>query len=206
MPPMAGDRNGYRRSMRIGIVGAGNIGEAAAELFEQAGHRVVVGSRGNGRVDEAVAFGDVVLVAIPFGAYATLPSVPLEGKIVIDAMNYYPGRDGHVPELDGDHITSSELLAAHLPGSRVVKAFNTLHSETLADDGRPPGEPDRLVLLVAGDDHDAKRHVADLIDEVGFEPVDTGDLAEGGRRQQPGAPLYGAELTPAEVRDALGID
>ena len=69
-----------------------------------------------------------------------------------------------------------------------------------------PGEPDRLVLLVAGDDHDAKRHVADLIDEVGFEPVDTGDLAEGGRRQQPGTPLYGAELTPAEVRDALGID
>ena len=106
--------------MRIGIVGAGAIGATAAELFEEAGHRVVVGSRTNGRVDEALAFGEIVLLAIPFGAYPTLPPEPLDAKIVVDATNYYPGRDGHVGELDGGHTTSSELIAAHLPNARVV--------------------------------------------------------------------------------------
>ena len=192
--------------MRIGIVGAGSIGETAAELFERAGHEVLVGSRSDGRVEEACRFGEMVLIAIPFGAYATLPARALEDPIVIDATNYYAGRDGEIAPLERDETTSSELLAEHLMGARVVKAFNTLHAETLGDSGQPPGDPERLVLLVAGDDLDAKRHVADLIDEVGFEPVDTGGLADGGRLQQPGAPLYGAEVTPAEARDLLGLD
>jgi len=192
--------------MRIGIVGSGHIGGTAAALFEEAGHEVVVGSRGNGRVDEACAFGELVLVAIPFGAYTTLPADALDGKIVIDAMNYYPGRDGHIAELDGDRTTSSELLAEHLPGARVVKAFNTMYYETLAEEGLPPGDPQRLVLFVAGDDANAKRHVADLIDEIGFEPVDTGGLADGGRRQQPGTDVYDTELTLLDAREVLGID
>ena len=192
--------------MRIGIVGAGAIGATAADLFGRAGHAVVVGSRSNGRVEEACGFGEVVLLAIPFGAYTTLPADVLEGRIVIDATNYHPARDGHVAELDAGRTTSSELLAEHLPDAQVVKAFNTLPAETLAEEALPPGDPQRLVLLVAADDANAKRHVADLIDEVGFEPVDTGGLAEGGRRQQPGAPLHGAELTPPDAREALGID
>ena len=192
--------------MRIGIVGAGAIGATAAELFERAGHEVVVGSRSNGRVEEACGFGEVVLLAIPFGAYTTLPADVLEGRIVIDATNYYPSRDGHVAELDADRTTSSELVAEHLADARVVKAFNTLQAETLAEEALPPGDPQRLVLLVAGDDPNAKRHVADLIDEVGFEPVDTGGLADGGRRQQPGSDIYGAEMTAADAREVLGID
>jgi 8-hydroxy-5-deazaflavin:NADPH oxidoreductase len=192
--------------MRIGVVGTGMIGGAATQLFEQAGHEVLAGSRSDGRVEDACAFGEIVLVAIPFGAYETLPPDLLDGRIVVDAMNYYPGRDGRIAALDRDQTTSTELLAEHLPGARVVKAFNTLHAETLAEEGRGPGEPDRLVMLVAGDDVNAKRHVADLIDEIGFEPVDTGGLADGGRLQQPGAALYGAELTAAEAREALGLD
>lgn len=192
--------------MRIGIVGSGHIGGTAAGLFEEAGHEVLVGSRGLGRVEEACEFGEMVLVAIPFGAYETLPADVLEGQIVVDAMNYHPGRDGHVAALDADRTTSSELLAEFAPGARVVKAFNTLQADTLGDEGRPSGDPHRLVLLVAGDDGNAKRHVADLIDEIGFEPVDTGGLADGGRLQQPGTPLHGAELTTHEAREALGID
>jgi hypothetical protein len=192
--------------MRIGIVGSGNIGATAAGLFEEAGHDVLMGSRSDGRVEEACAFGEMVLIAIPFAAHTTLPADPLDGRIVIDAMNYYPGRDGHVAELDADRTTSSELLGEHLPGARIVKAFNTLQAETLGEEGLPPGDPQRLVLLVAGDDANAKRHVADLIDEIGFEPVDTGGLADGGRLQQPGSELYGAELTAPDARAALGID
>ncbi len=196
----------YVRRMRIGIVGSGNIGGTAAELFEQAGHEVLVGSRSNGRVEEACGFGEMVLVAIPFKAYETLPSDVLEGQTVIDATNYYAGRDGAIAALDDDSTTSSELLAEHLPGAHVIKAFNTLQAATLGEEGRPSGDPHRLVLLVAGDDTNAKRHVADLIDEVGFEPVDTGGLADGGRLQQPGSPLYGAEVNLHEAREALGID
>ena len=192
--------------MRIGIVGTGAAGGAAAELFEEAGHRVLAGSPSNGRVEEALSFGDIVLLAMPFGAYGSLAPEPVDGKIVVDATNYDAGRDGHRADLDGDDTTSSELIADHRHGARVVKAFNTMHAETLAEDGRPPGEPDRLVLFVAGDDLDAKRHVADLIDEIGFEPVDTGGLADGGRLQQPGSPIHGSELTPAEAREALGIE
>ena len=192
--------------MRIGIVGAGAIGATAAELFERAGHRVLVGSRGNGRVEEACGFGEIVLLAIPFAACRTLPAGALEGRIVIDATNYLPSRDGHVSDLDADRTTSSELVAEHLSEARVVKALNTLQAETLAEEALPPGDPQRLVLLVAGDDANAKRHVADLIDEIGFEPVDSGGLADGGRRQQPGAPLHGAELTPPDAREVLGID
>jgi hypothetical protein len=192
--------------MRIGIVGSGNIGATAATLFERAGHEVVVGSRSNGRVEEACAFGEQVLVAVPFAAYTSLPADALDGKIVVDATNYYPGRDGAFPDLDADRTTSSELLAEHLPGARVVKAFNTMQAETLGSEGLPPGDPQRLVLFVAGDDENAKRHVADLIDEIGFEPVDTGSLAGGGRRQQPGSDIYGAEVTAPDARDMLGID
>lgn len=192
--------------MRIGIVGSGNIGATAVTLFEEAGHEVLVGSRSNGRVDEACGFGEMVLLAVPFGAFATLPSDTLDGRIVIDAMNYDPGRDGSLPELDGDRTTSSEMLAEHLAGARIVKAFNTMQAETLGSEALPPGDPQRLVLFVAGDDENAKRHVADLIDEIGFEPVDTGSLADGGRRQQPGSDIYGVEMTAPDAREVLDID
>ena len=206
--------------MRIGVIGAGNIGGTAARLFADAGHEVVLSnSRGPetlrdqegegvraGTVEEAAEFGDIVLVAIPYRERETLPVDELSDTTVIDAMNYFPGRDGQIAELDDDSTTSTELLARHLDSSRVVKAFNTLEAGTLEEDGRRSGDHRRVVLFASGDDELAKRVVMELIDEIGFDPVDLGELATGGRQQQPGSPIYGAELTNPEAREALGWD
>ena len=143
-----------------------------------------------------------MLLAIPLGQYTTLPADRLRGKIVVDAMNYYRQRDGQLP-LDG--LTSSELVARHLAGARVVKAFNTMYFQTLASEGNPSAPVDeRLALFLAGDDAAAKAVVARLIEEIGFAPIDTGTLHEGGRRQQPGSDIYNTPLTGAEARAALG--
>jgi 8-hydroxy-5-deazaflavin:NADPH oxidoreductase len=206
--------------MRIGIIGSGHIGATAARLFLEAGHDVAIAnSRGpeslTGLVDElgeraraatveeAESFGELVLVAIPFGRYTGLPAEPLRDKIVVDAMNYYPQRDGSFPDLDAGRTTSSELLGAHLRGARLVKAFNTMYWKTLGERGSREAGGDRLVLFIAGDDPDAKQTVADLIEEIGFAPVDTGGLADGGRRQQPGSPIYNQPLTAREAAQAL---
>jgi len=136
------------------------------------------------------------------GRFRELPPEQLGGRIVVDANNYYPARDGHFPELDDDTTTSTELLAAHLPDSRVVKAFNTMNYRPLAERGDPDGGDERLAIYVAGDDEDAKERVFHLIEEIGFAPLDTGSLAEGGRRQQPGAPVYN---NPMSVREAAEV-
>ena len=138
-------------------------------------------------------------MAIPFSARDTLPAGELDGKVVVDATNYYPGRDGNI---DFDGLTSSELLAQNIPGARLVKAFNTMYYETLANGGRPENG-DRLVLFVAGDDADAKATVSGLIEEIGFEPVDTGSLKEGGKKQHPGSAIYNNPMTRDEARETL---
>jgi predicted dinucleotide-binding enzyme len=201
--------------VKIGIIGAGNIGATAAKLFAEAGHEVAVSnSRGpdtlsdvvqviGGRVhavtiEEAADFGDVVLEAIPFGRYEELPADRLAGKIVIDASNYYPQRDG---EIELGALGSSELLAHHLSHSRIVKAFNTLYYGTLATGG-DPSDNVRVVLFVAGDDAEAKAVVFRLIEEIGFAPVDTGALRDG-RAQQPGSPIYNVKMNYEQARDAL---
>jgi predicted dinucleotide-binding enzyme len=206
--------------MNIGIIGSGDIGATAAHLFVRAGHRVAIsnsrgpaslaslvetlGSKARAEtVEEACLFGEVVLVAIPYGKYQTVPAKPLQGKVVVDAMNYYAERDGRV-EL-GD-LTSSELTARHLRGARLVKAFNTMYFKTLAAQGRLDIPVDhRLALFVAGDDADAKAVVSRLIEEIGFAAVDTGSLHDGGRLQQPGSPISSSDpMTAREARDAVG--
>jgi predicted dinucleotide-binding enzyme len=143
-------------------------------------------------------------VATPVHAYADLPSDGFEGKVVVDAGNYYPARDGQIEALDEDRLTSTELLGERLIGSRPVKAFNTMNYRPLGTEGRPgTAREERLALFLAGDDEDAKRVVAALIDELGFAPVDTGSLAEGGRRQQPGGAVYNTLLRAAEAEAAL---
>ena len=107
---------------------------------------------------------------------------------MVDTNNYFPERDGHFDELDNDHTTSSELLQAHLPDAHVVKAFNAIGWNRLRDEARPAGDPDRLGIPISGDDEAAKQTVAELIDEIGFDAVDAGTLAEGGRKHQPGSP------------------
>ena len=206
--------------MRIGFIGAGHVGGTLAKLLADAGHDVAlsnsrgpatlaelverIGERAQATtVEDAAAFGDVVVVSIPLRNYREVPVEPLAGKVVIDTNNYYAGRDGRIEELESDRTTASELLQDHLPGAKVVKAFNTLYFETLASAGRPPGAPERFAIPISGDDDDAKKVVAGLIDEIGFDVVDAGNLATGGRRQQPGTPVYNVLLNAEEARERL---
>jgi predicted dinucleotide-binding enzyme len=206
--------------MRIGIIGAGMIGGSLAALFGERGHEVLLSnSRGPQTlrdqvaalpatvrattVEEAARGGEVVVVAIPLYRFTDLPAEALAGKIVVDAGNYYPSRDGVLPQLESGQTTSSEMVAGHLGGARLVKAFNTIYFQNLRDDGRPDvSEEERVAIPLAGDDAEAKQVVADLIREIGFAPVDTGSLADG-RRQEPGTPVYGQVVGPAAARELL---
>ena len=203
----------------IGIIGAGNIGSQIARLAIASNHDVVISnSRGPETLSslvrelgpraraatpaEAAQAGEIVVVTIPLKNYRTVPVQPLTGKVVIDTNNYYPQRDGHIPELDNESTTTSELLQTHLPASKVVKAFNHIHAAQLTTDGRPAGTKNRRALVIAGDDRDAKATVARLLDEFGFDAVDAGPLEEGWRIQRD-TPGYGPRRTAEELRKDL---
>ena len=197
--------------MKIGIIGSGNIGGTAAQLFADAGHQVAISnSRGPQSlrdfeksggsnikamtIEEAIALGDVILLAIPWIKRQELPSASLlNGKIVIDAMNPY---SENFEVINLEPSSSSEEVAKQLKGARIVKAFNTMYYQHLKTKGNTNSpKEDRTVLFVAGDDAQAKSIVSKLIDEIGFTPFDTGSLREGGRKQQPGSEIYNNPMT-----------
>jgi 8-hydroxy-5-deazaflavin:NADPH oxidoreductase len=203
----------------IGFIGAGNIGQAVARLaLEHAYDVVISNSRGPETLDDVVARlgpnaeadtaegaaarGDIVVVTIPLKAYRDVPVEPLAGKVVIDTNNYYPQRDGRIEELEDGSTTSSSLLQRHLPDSHVVKAFNHIMSAHLLEHAQAAGTADRRALAIAGDDADAKATVGRLIDELGFDVVDIGTLAESWRIQ-PDTPGYGPRLDAEGLRAAL---
>src|SRR5262249_43934203 len=128
----------------------------------------------------------------PLRAYRVVPAEPLAGKPVMDTNNYYPQRDGNIPELDSGSMTGNELLQQHLPGAHVVKVFNNIFFRHLAALARPAGAADRSALAIAGDDPDAKAAVVRFLDAIGYDAVDAGPLGDGGRRFQVGTPAYGA--------------
>ena len=203
----------------IGLIGAGHIGSQIARLAVANGYNVVISnSRGPetlsglvaelgakaraATVVEAARSGDIVVVTIPLKDYRTVPVEPLAGKIVIDTNNYYPERDGHIPELDNESTTTSELLQKHLPASKVVKAFNHIYAAELTTHGQPAGTKNRRALVIAGDDRDAKATVTHLLDQFGFDTVDAGPLKEGWRIQRD-TPGYGPRRTAEELRRDL---
>jgi predicted dinucleotide-binding enzyme len=203
----------------IGLIGAGHIGSQIARLAIANGYNVVISnSRGPetlsklvaelgpkaraATVLEAAKSGDIVVVTIPLKNYASVPVEPLAGKIVIDTNNYYPQRDGHIPELDNESTTTSELLQKHLPASKVVKAFNHIHAAELTTHGQPSGTKNRRALVIAGDDQAAKATVTHLLDLFGFDTVDAGPLKEGWRIQRD-TPGYGPRRTAEELRKDL---
>jgi predicted dinucleotide-binding enzyme len=203
----------------IGLIGAGHIGSQLARLAVANGYQVVVSnSRGPDTLSalvaelgsharaatavEAAKAGDLVVVTVPLKNYTAVPVEPLAGKIVIDTNNYYPQRDGHIPELDDESTTTSELLQAHLPTSKVVKAFNHIYAAELTTHGQPRGTANRRALVIAGDDPEAKAAVAHLIDRFGFDVVDAGPLKEGWRIQRD-TPGYGPRRTAEELRKDL---
>jgi len=203
----------------IGLIGAGHIGGQLARLAVQHGYDVVVSnSRGPetlkdlvlelgpraraGTVAQAAEAGDIVVVTIPLKSIGDVPAGPLAGKIVIDTNNYYPQRDGHIPALDQEQTTTAELLQRHLPSSKVVKAFNHIYAAELTTHGEPAGTPNRRALAIAGNDAEARRVVAQLIDQFGFDVVDMGGLAESWRIQRD-TPGYGPRRTKEELRRDL---
>lgn len=197
----------------VGFIGSGNIGGTVARLAVAAGYDVVLSnSRGPETLkdlldelgpraraatpEQAAAAGGLVVVSIPLRALPAVPVGPLAGTVVMDAGNYYPERDGHITELDDGSTTGSELLARHLSESRVVKVFNNIFFKHLASLARPAGAPDRSALPIAGDDPEAKAEVAAFLNAIGYDAVDAGPLAAGGRAFQPDTPAYGAPYGP----------
>jgi predicted dinucleotide-binding enzyme len=200
--------------MRIGIIGAGMIGGTLARLWATDGHQVMVSSRHPdalrssvgpivqiGSVLDAARFGDAVLLAIPFGASADLPPDvvrALSGKIVLDAGNPFEQRDGKAAtDVAGSGQGSGMWTAAHLPGARVVKAFNTVHFKTLASEAHRAG--DRVGIPLASDDDEALEVAVGLVEDAGFEPVIVGPL-EHARDFDPGTPTWNTGRTGPELR------
>jgi predicted dinucleotide-binding enzyme len=155
-----------------------------------------------GTAEGAAKAADIAVVSVPLKNYKSVPVEPLAGKIVIDTNNYYPARDGHIAELDNESTTTAELLQAHLPTSKVVKAFNHIYAHEITAHAQPAGTKDRRALVIAGDDADAKTTVTRMLDQFGFDTVDAGPLKEGWRIQRD-TPGYGPRRTAEELRKDL---
>jgi predicted dinucleotide-binding enzyme len=207
--------------MNIGIIGAGHIGSALAVRLTQLGHSVyIANSRGPETLTElasktgatpvtareAARHGEIIIVTIPLKNIPDLPQdlfagVPADVP-VIDTSNYYPMlRDGRLPELESGELTESEWVQQHL-GRPVVKVFNNIYAHHLEQKGQPAGTPSRIALPVAGDEAAAKQKVMALVEELGFDAVDAGNL-HSSWRQQPGTPSYGADMAASELRENL---
>ncbi len=201
--------------MRIGIIGAGHVGEALARRLGEVGHGVrVANSRGPDtlrdfahrtgaepvRVEEAASDADVLILAVPLHRVRDLPKTAFEtlprSAVVVDTANYQPRLNGAVAEI-GDALTESAWVSGQL-GVPVIKAFNSMTAHSMAHRGRPKGARDRVAVPVAGDDPKARATVMGLVEELGFTAFDAGPLAESWR-QQPGQPAYATDPSPAEL-------
>lgn len=190
---------------RVGIIGAGKLGMTLARAALAAGYEVAVASSGPAdriallvdvlapgvvasTVEEVVEFADVNVLAVPTRRFRELPSDQFDGKILVDAMNYWPDTDGEDPELAAADTGSSVVVQAHFPGARVVKGLNQLGYRELEEYPRDPGAPDRIAVAAVGDDRLAVRTVMHLIDRLGFDAVDGGPLAKGKLLEPDGSP------------------
>ena len=205
--------------MKIAIIGAGNIGGTLGRHWAHVGHEVMFSSRNpdalhsiaqevgakTGTVEAAAAFGDVILLAIPFGK---VPEVAqqvrrLDHKILVDATNPYPQRDGDVARrvIEDDSQTATGYVAEQFPGARTVKAFNSIYFKVLAEQAFQSGD-ERIAVQVCGNDPQAKQTVKQLIEEIGFAPQDLGALSRG-KLFEPDSPLYNKNLKLGEAEVLL---
>ncbi len=213
------DSSSTSQTRTLAIIGAGHIGSELARAATRHGWAVVIsnsrgpetlaslvaelgGSARAATAAEAAGAAELVVVTVPLKAIEDLPLAELAGKTVLDTNNYYPQRDGHIEALDQQRTTSSELLAALVPTARVVKVFNHIEALKITSDASPTGSPERRALVVAAEDDTARRQVAALVDEIGFDALEVPSLAETWRIE-PGTPGYGPRLTRDGLADAL---
>lgn len=204
---------------RIGVLGAGHVGPVIARLALDAGFEVAIATSGDPEsleliaqivmpgvevrwAADAVAAADMVVLAIPLHRFPTLDPGMLTGRLVVDAMNYWAPADGAVPMFQGQELSSSEIVQRRLSESTVIKSLNQIAYQDLEDGRRPAGSPDRHAIGVAGDDAEAAKLVADVIDRLGYDPVVLGSLSAG-RVLQPGGPVFGALLTRSQFEQAI---
>lgn len=207
------------RAATIGILGAGKLGTVLARLAVASGSRVLISGSGTAErialivevlspgaeartSAEVVAEADVVILALPLGRLRGLPGRALDGVVTVDPLNYWEPIDGYLEEYATRRGSTSELVRAHLPGARLVKAFNHLGYHQLEEGARPAGASDRLALALASDDAEAQRIVAELVDRLGFDPVPAGPLASG-TAFEAGTPAFGVPLSATELAEAL---
>jgi hypothetical protein len=205
---------------RLAVLGAGHVGPVIARLAIRAGYPVAIATAGDPEdialitelvipgaeprwASDAVADADTVVLAIPLHRFLDVDPGLLTGKLVIDAMNYWPASDGVLTAFEDG--ASSEIVAARLAGSTVVKALNHIGYHELEDRARPAGAPDRRAAGLAGDDPAAVAAVADLTDRIGYDPVRL-DSLRAGRVLQPGGPVFGQVLTLPEFERAVHED
>ena len=206
--------------MKIGIIGTGEIGSALARHWAAVGHQLIISSRHpeqlaslakelgpnvkTGTPREAAAFGEVVLISVPYGATPQVGhdyAAELKGKVVLDTGNPYPGRDGDMAVRDrqrGTGVASKE----YLPGTRLVRAFNAINAGPLANEGFR--KPERLGIPLASDDAEAMKIASQLVSDAGFDPVPVGGLVRA-REFDYGTPVYVRGMTAVQLRKALGL-
>jgi predicted dinucleotide-binding enzyme len=207
------------RETTIGILGAGKVGTVLARLFLAADYRVLIaGSGPPARIeliidvlahgaeamtaDDVAREADIVILALPLGKYTSIPDGQLDGKLVIDAMNYWWEVDGVRDDLNDPRISTSEIVQHHLPTSRVVKAFNHMGYHDLDEGPQTTGALGRRALGIAGDTETDLAAVAALVDAAGFDPVVVGSLHDS-ISLQPESTLFGANFSAEEICDAL---
>jgi predicted dinucleotide-binding enzyme len=202
---------------KLAVLGAGHVGPVIARLAIKAGYPVTIAASGDPQdialitdliipgaqpqwASDAVRVADVVVLAMPLHRFLDVDPSLLSGKLVVDAMNFWPASDGVLAAFEGGG--SSEIVARRLGASTVVKALNHIGYHELEDRARPPGAPDRSAAGVAGDDAAAVATVSDLVDRIGYDPVRLESL-RAGRALQPGGPVFGNVLTRAEFELAV---